>query len=359
MDVCVHCSRYVEGRLSSRCQVCCNAFDRINEFAAKIIEHLSEYEFRTFRVGSTLRGSIRALMEILEMRGVSYDIKKVFNRRLSAEIEKLSGKQSSHNGEVVVTFDLENFDFDVLVTPVYIYGRYVKRVRNISQTRWICSACSGEGCEVCGYTGKKYVTSVEELIANPVIELFNARNAVLHGAGREDVDARMLGNGRPFVLEIIEPKKRYLDIEEVERVINEYCRGKVAVSQLRYTDSREVKLVKSERHRKKYRAKIVFEEEVAEGALREALSKLSGSLINQRTPRRVLHRRADRLRIRRLFSARLLLHRGKVAVVEFDAEAGLYIKELVSGDDGRTEPSLTSLLGKSAKVEKLDVIAVY
>jgi tRNA pseudouridine synthase 10 len=29
----------------------------------------------------------------------------------------------------------------------------------------------------------------------------------LHAAGREDIDVRMLGTGRPFVFEIINPKK--------------------------------------------------------------------------------------------------------------------------------------------------------
>ena len=38
--------------------------------------------------------------------------------------------------------------------------------------------------------------------------------------------------------------------------------------------------------------------------------------------------------------------------------AGLYIKELVSGDDGRTVPSLASVLGVPARVLELDVIEV-
>jgi len=29
----------------------------------------------------------------------------------------------------------------------------------------------------------------------------------LHASGREDVDVRMLGKGRPFILEIVSPKR--------------------------------------------------------------------------------------------------------------------------------------------------------
>jgi tRNA pseudouridine synthase 10 len=39
-------------------------------------------------------------------------------------------------------------------------------------------------------------------------------------------------------------------------------------------------------------------------------------------------------------------------------EAGLYIKELISGDSGRTKPSLSEILGKSACVSSLDVVQV-
>jgi tRNA pseudouridine synthase 10 len=39
-------------------------------------------------------------------------------------------------------------------------------------------------------------------------------------------------------------------------------------------------------------------------------------------------------------------------------QGGLYVKELVSGDEGRTVPSVSSLLGTAAKTLKLDVLKV-
>jgi tRNA pseudouridine synthase 10 len=44
--------------------------------------------------------------------------------------------------------------------------------------------------------------------------------------------------------------------------------------------------------------------------------------------------------------------------VEFLTDGGLYIKELLHGDEGRTEPSLSSLLGTKVNVENLDVTGV-
>jgi tRNA pseudouridine synthase 10 len=46
------------------------------------------------------------------------------------------------------------------------------------------------------------------------------------------------------------------------------------------------------------------------------------------------------------------------ATVEIHGAGGLYVKELVSGDEGRTEPSLAGLLGVGSEVTALDVLAV-
>ena len=47
--------------------------------------------------------------------------------------------------------------------------------------------------------------------------------------------------------------------------------------------------------------------------------------------------------------------------VEFEVkgEAGLYVKELMHGDNGRTKPSVAEILGNPAKVEELDVVKIW
>ena len=57
---------------------------------------------------------------------------------------------------------------------------------------------------------KQYPETVEELISEDAIKLARGKGAKFHGAGREDIDVKMLGNGRTFVLEIKEPKIRNL-----------------------------------------------------------------------------------------------------------------------------------------------------
>lgn len=77
---------------------------------------------------------------------------------------------------------------------LYIAGRYIKRDREISQTQFII-----EG-------QRKGKTSVQEVIEGMVLGPLQADSLTFIPAGREDMDVRMLGEGRPFVLELHNPK---------------------------------------------------------------------------------------------------------------------------------------------------------
>ena len=53
------------------------------------------------------------------------------------------------------------------------------------------------------------LSSVQDEVAKCVNPYFEPATGevYLHAAGREDIDVRMLGSGRPFVFEFINPKK--------------------------------------------------------------------------------------------------------------------------------------------------------
>lgn len=350
--LCRVCAEKLKMESGDQCAVCCSFFEKAEEIVEEIVKGF-DFEFESFNVGIRSEGSFRAMLEFLETE--NYDLKTEMKRLLQKKIAELTKKRISQSPDILIIFNPEDFSFKLEIRPVFIYGRYIKRVRKISQTRWLCGFCKGGGCEICGFTGKRYPSSVEELISTPLIEIFKAKNAFLHGAGREDVDARMLGRGRPFVLEVIEPKKRSVEVSEIEKVVNDFCRGKVVVRELQYTTADEVEKIKEEKFRKVYRAKVVFNREVTREELEAALKRIIGE-IKQRTPKRVLHRRADILRIRRVYRAEIIEHFGKIAVLKFETDAGLYVKELVSGDEGRTIPNLSENF--FAIVEKLDVIDI-
>jgi tRNA pseudouridine synthase 10 len=169
----------------------------------------------------------------------------------------------------------------------------------------------------------------------------------------------MLGSGRPFVIEVTRPRKRFLDLEKLEEEVNGVGRGKVEVSDLRFGDKNVVrKLKRGESTQKEYRVLIEFDNKVSAKDLQLLEEKLRNAMIKQRTPVRVLHRRADMTREKYIYKVNVKKLSLKKAEMKIRCQGGLYVKELVTGDEGRTVPSVSEILNNKAKPMKLDVLSV-
>jgi tRNA pseudouridine synthase 10 len=319
-------------------------------------------EFATYLFGVRLSPRLEA-MEAHESErfptGRRETLKRALNREMGKRFEGLfpGTTVDFENPDLAFLVDLAKGTVSVRIASVFVYGRYRKLVRGIPQTRWPCRRCGGRGCRACNNTGKQYPESVQEWISPPFVDVAGAEESRFHGAGREDIDARMLDGGRPFVLELRRPRRRSLDLVSLRERVNRSARGRVEISRLAIARRATVELVKQTEARKRYVAGVEFARPIDEAALSDALDFLERG-IAQRTPRRVAHRRADRVRIRRLFEAKGELLDPRHARIELATEGGLYVKELVSGDEGRTEPSLAARLETDAVVQKLDVVEV-
>jgi tRNA pseudouridine synthase 10 len=347
---------------NEKCWICNNLFDTSEEWAEKITEALSGIEFETMLVGCRVPPLVAESEEMVwtDLGLASPEpVKAEFNREVGKIVSTLTGKQVDFKRpDVVAVCNLSEESVEIEINPLYIYGRYCKYERGIPQTRWHCRECRGKGCERCNFTGKMYADSVEELIGRPAIDLFESKDAVLHGAGREDIDARMIGTGRPFVIEIVEPKIRSFDPEELEKTINESAGGRVSVTIDHISDRKEVETLKSGKAHKKYSILVEIEGEFSEDEVKSALNGLRGAVINQRTPDRVSHRRADKVRKRTCIDIDCTGKENDSFRIEVLGDAGLYIKELISGDEGRTSPSLSEIIKCPARVKSLDVVMV-
>ncbi|GAB6879286.1 tRNA pseudouridine(54/55) synthase Pus10 [Halorubrum gandharaense] len=352
------------------CWVCegyCADFDEWAERAADAVEGV---EFATYNVGTRPPPLVEENERLLrEEAGLDDDagepFKSEFNREVGKRFGTLTGAEVSFDRpHVQFTIDLAEDELDAKVNSTFVYGRYRKLERDIPQTEWPCRECHGSGrqgrepCDHCGGSGYLYDDSVEGYTAPIVEDVMDGTEAVFHGAGREDVDARMLGTGRPFVVEVEEPARRRVDTEQLQADINALADGAVEVEGLRLATYDMVARVKGHDASKRYRAEVEFDEDVTEEELAEAVDALSGATIEQYTPNRVDHRRANLTREREAYEVTGELVDARNAVVEVHGAGGLYIKELISGDDGRTEPSLAGALGVGAEVTALDVLAV-
>jgi tRNA pseudouridine synthase 10 len=329
------------------CWVCEGLCDRFDELAVRAIEALGETELYTYQVGTRVPPLFEENDRLLRIdAGMDEDAGEELGTELNREIGRRVGRYLGATvdftrPDVQFLVDLAADEIEVQRNSVSIYGRYRKLERGIPQTEWV-----------------KFDTSVEELVAPPFLSAFRGTDAVFHGAGREDVDALMLGSGRPFVLEIKEPRRRDADLEALEAEVNDETNGAVEVEGLCFVTYEMIERVKQHDASKTYRATVDFDEPVDESSFEGAIETLEGATIEQRTPHRVDHRRADLIRERTVLDIEGSLTDEYTATIEIHGEGGLYIKELVSSDEGRTEPSLAGLLGVEATVSALDVIDV-
>ncbi len=346
------------------CVICNGLMSKIPEIAGKVYEKLNEYEFNTFMVGSVIpREFIEREDEIRATFGLTHgeSIKLDFNRQLGRLLEiKLDKTVDFDKPDITVIYNVTTDNVELSLRPVYIYGRYLKLVRGLSQTRQFCTFCNGKGCEHCNYTGFLIGGSVEDYLVPPIVQAHEGSSGVLHAGGREDIDVRTLGTGRPFVVEVKNPKKRHVDLNRLYNAIEEYSNGKVVVKNLCYVDRSVVRKINvySRIHEKRYRLVIRFKESKITNEIISKIRNLSGIMIKQRTPRRVLHRRVDKERIKRIYSIIPRLIDDHTLELDILCQGGLYVKEFATGDENRTKPSIAEVVGEIPEIVELDVIEI-
>ena len=445
------------------CPYCENLFEEAGLLAEIIYDRIEPFEIKRLQLGTRFpkdqieeEDAERKRYGATGSDGLKTGLVTEIARNLTTRLEGVT--LVNEKPHVLALIDVLTLTVELDVRAHYIYGRYRKLERGIPQTKWPCRACKGRGCEKCDNTGLQYESSVQDLIGNPILEVLEAAEHSFHGMGREDIDVRCLGRGRPFVMELKEPKIRSCNYQELEELINQKAGGSIEVSDLRSSTRSEVVRIKDTPADKSYTIRfrlqpmteleygvltapldltkegnksrnkrprrgdkrkdnktplpteivtepVGFQEEnltalkkgelqaicvehnlVKTGTKAELIERilampvpgstcfdlpdaetikstimaLEGTKLAQRTPDRVAHRRADLIRRRDVVA----VHEPMIEInddggieVEFTlrCESGTYVKETVHGDNGRTQPSVASLLKAKCEVLWLDV----
>ncbi|KAG7260756.1 hypothetical protein CRUP_000195 [Coryphaenoides rupestris] len=240
-------------------------------------------------------------------------------------------------------------DVQCLHTSVFVAGRYNKFSRSLSQTPWIID-------------GRRMMeSSVEELIAEPLANSFRAKGFNFSSSGREDVDVRTLGKGRPFAMELLNPhRSRFTktEMKQIQETINTSS-DKIAVRDLQIV-TRECMchMKEGEEEKTKSYTALVWTQKAIEKDDLVFLDDIKELTLDQKTPLRVLHRRALAVRQRVIHTMSTRFRDPHHFYLRLKTQAGTYIKEFVHGDFGRTKPNLCQLLKMDTDILELDVESV-
>ncbi len=311
---------------------------------------LESYAFDSYAVG--LRTPKEGKKNLLASIRENLAVNPVFN-----------GKQFVlQHPDVEIVFDEIIQQVVIHVFPIILVGRYTKLERTIAQTRHFCFECKGSGkkhgnvCPQCH--GEKVLTkeSVQELITPFFQKEFACGEVLFHGAGREDVDVRMLGKGRPFALTLENPQLRSIDIEKLQTHINRALKNKVELFELKIGHPSDVERVTRTYHTKRYRALVESPEKININPLNAFLEQKMDVI--QLTPQRVEKRRAMKERPHWIILESVKRIGDRLIEVELHSSAGCYIKEFISGDNGRSKPSLKEWLNVPCVCKELDVLEI-
>lgn len=180
------------------------SISELKKKAKQIEKELKKYEYKTFLIGSKPKANLlKKEEELWEKIGIDYcePLRGEINRELGKLVEKLTKKHMDYKPDITIFVDFNKDKIQLSIRSLYIYGKYQKLKRGIPQTKW---------------KKKIFKTSVQEEIAKPILKITKSKNSSFHGAGREDIDAKCLG-WRPFVIEILNPMKRKINIREIQK----------------------------------------------------------------------------------------------------------------------------------------------
>ena len=358
----------------AECWVCGGAADiNFERWTDRVTDALSNVTFETFQIGTRPPEGIADNDRTLRKRaGLPVDAGLTFNAVLNAAIgqrfaRRTDAARNSDRPDVVAVLDLVEGNVKVRINPVYLYGRYRKLEPGIVQRVRRCPDCDGTGaieadnetrrCTRCDGSGR--LRSVEESVAWTVSDLMDASDVVFQTAGRESVDMLMLGTGRPFVLEVKEPRHRIVDPRELSAEVRKRTSGTVEVRDLAFAKPDVVGFVAQHSFRQRFELTLGFAEPVEESTYQDATTSLDGTTIHRHLRIEDLDKGQRPHEVVRTLQGVVGTWRDNgTATLEFGVEAGIDPTMVATGNDGQTEPSLAQYLGTTVEVAQVAIVSV-
>lgn len=336
-----------------KCYVCGGNLDEIiNHYYNVISSEIRKYDVRKFHVGVKIPNDILKREEEL-IRRYKFEYAESIKNEIKREIGKmittmLNLEVDFEDPHIVILVDLEKDRVSFELKPLLIKGRYLKIGRNIAQSKWITRL------------GKPRTDISIAGVLETLCSIVQAEELKIHAAGREDLDVRMLGTGRPLIVELKHARKRLIPLRTLEDHVNkqsEFIQFKLD-SETTRKDVTKLK-IEAKYQKKIYRALFASFQPLTKDDVRLLEEKMRNTKIKQRTPLRVLHRRKDIVRVKMVYRVKCNPITENLIESLIECQGGLYVKELIEGDEGRTNPSFSSIISKKLKCIELDVLAVY
>jgi len=200
--------------------------------------------------------------------------------------------------------------------------------------------CRGKGCTECELTGYTTNDSVEQRLELPILSLFNAGKVKFTWIGSEDPNSLVLGHGRPFYAEVLEPHIR--KHTKIQSTIKKVDDG-VSLNELkiingrptresRFTVTVQSSLTLNKRLTKKDVQKL-------QETFKETFVKMMPAHKNSSTTKKI-------------HSLIVESTKGHNLKIKMECDGGLSIRRFLTGEGKEIEPNMAEILNREITLDE-------
>lgn len=222
-----YCTQFTTLENKIECYICNGLMHETNSIIHKIMETLrNNYQFNTFLIGATLPSNlleredgIRARMKIRGRENIKSQLTRIL-RKMFSEITK---KQIDFlHPDLMINLRFQrsaDLDIDIKTRPLILLGRYLKKSRGMPQRS---GGKYNRGDELAiqrqfvpnvnlvpRLTSVLYTiedSSIQAIVSKEIVRLTNCNGLKFSWVGSEDENSLVSGSGRPFFVQIRNPK---------------------------------------------------------------------------------------------------------------------------------------------------------
>ena len=333
----------INSRIGTKCYICKNIFSNIDLYVKMMQDMSFGYKFSTFTVGAILKQSIierdDKLRSIFQLRGID-GIKTAITKELGKKFVMTTKKHIDHlSPDTTFTINFKTEQCNVKTKPIFLYGRYLKDKRGLSQKEESCRDCKGKGCIFCNNHGIISFDGVEGRMAKFLYEKFKTEQVKFTWIGGEDKTSLVMGDGRPFFAKLLSPKKRNIRLAK-----------KSNLNEIVIRDLRKIDHIPNGSIHFKSKTKILVS--TKNNIISNKLKKLK-YLTN--TPIEITD--SSRQYKKTIYNLKYKKCSLQSFTVEIEADGGIPIKRLVDGSD--IIPNISSIMGVQCFCKKFDINQIY
>ena len=333
----------INSRIITKCYICKNIFSSIDLYVKMMQDTSFGYEFSTFTVGAILKQSTierdDKLRSKFHLRGVD-GIKTAITKELGKKFVRKAKKRIEHlSPDITFTINFRTEQCNVKTKFIFLYGRYLKDKRGLSQKEESCKDCKGRGCIFCNNHGIVSFDGVEGKVAKFLYEKFKTEQVKFTWIGGEDKTSLVMGGGRPFFAKLSSPKKRNIRLAK-----------KSKLNEIMIHDLRKIDYIPNGSIHFKSKTKILIS--TKNNIPSNKLKKLK-HLAN--IPIEITDSNRQYKKI--IYNLKYKKYSLQSFAVEIEADGGIPIKRFVDGSD--IIPNISDIMGVQCSCKKFDINQIY